>query len=119
MNDQKNTIDDLKKKIDQFMNERDWHQFHSPKNVAMAIAAEAAELMEPFLWVDGHESKQELEKKRDAVEQEVADVAIALINFCTLNNIDLSTAIEKKLVLAAKKYPIEKAKGSRKKYTEL
>ncbi len=119
MNDQQTTIQELKKKIEKFMNEREWKQFHSPKNMTMAIAAEAAELMEPFLWVEGHEAKQELEKKRDAIEQEAADVAIALLTFCDENNIDLSKAIEQKLIIQAKKYPVEKAKGSRKKYTEL
>lgn len=119
MTDSKNTIDDLKQIIKKYVEERDWQQFHTPKNLSMNIAAEAAELMELFLWVESSDSHNELEKNRAAVEDEVADVANGLINFCLRNNIDLSAAIEKKMAKNALKYPVEKSKGKTTKYTLL
>lgn len=117
--DNSTTIESLKAFIKQFVEEREWDQFHSPKNMSTKIAVEAAELMELFVWVDSKESVQVLEKKREAVEHEVADIAITLLTFCTRNNIDLSEAIKKKMILNAKNYPVEKAKGNSNKYTEL
>jgi len=119
MNDNTITIQDLKYKAKQFVDARDWRQFHSPKNISMDIAGEAAELMEFFKWVEGKESYNVLEAKRADVENEVADIAFSLLNFCEQYNIDLSQAFEKKLKITAKNYPIEKAKGCNKKYTEL
>jgi dCTP diphosphatase len=120
MNDSKTTIDDLKRAIKRYADERDWGQFHTPKSLSMNIAVEAAELMELFLWVDSADAQNEIvEKNRSAVEDEVADVAHAVINFCVRNNIDLCAAIEKKMVKNALKYPIEKCKGKREKYTLL
>lgn len=116
MNDAKTTIDNLKLKIKQFMDEREWRQFHSPKNVSMSIVREASELMEHFLWCDNNESFDEVEKKRIAVEDEIADVAVGLLNFCTIANIDLNQAIERKLEKNRAKYPIDKSKGRSEKY---
>jgi dCTP diphosphatase len=119
MNDTTTTIHELKTKIKSFIEERDWQQFHSPKNMSMNIATEAAELMELFLWVDCNQSKDEFEKKQTDIEQEIADVAIAVFNFCARMNIDLTQAIEEKMKLNGQRYPVEKAKGNTKKYTEL
>ncbi len=119
MKDKTTTIEDLKQLVQQCMEERDWVQFHTPKNMAQNIAIEAAELMELFLWVDGKESYETMEKKRDAIEQEVADVGISLLTFCQENNIDFVSAFERKLELTKQKYPIEKCKGKNLKYTEL
>ncbi len=119
MEDSKTTINDLKTLVKKFVEARDWQQWHSPKNVSMQIATEAAELMELFLWVDSQESFAEVEKHREAVEHEVADVAHALLSFCIRANIDLASAIQKKMIHNEKKYPIEKAKGNRLKYTQL
>ncbi len=119
MADNITTIHELKEKIKLFMQERDWHQFHNPKNISMSIAAEAAELMEFFLWIDGNQSYEVCQKKRDQVEQEVADVAILLLNFCERTQIDLAEAIMHKMKINAQKYPIEKAKGRTDKYTDL
>lgn len=116
MNDSINTISELKNIIKIYMEERDWQQFHSPKNLSMNIVAEASELMELFLWVENSNSQNELEKNRVAVQDEVADIAVGLINFCLRNNIDLSSAIEKKLIKNALKYPVEKSKGKAIKY---
>jgi len=119
MNDNQKTVEELKKEIRAFMEERDWQQYHTPKNMSMQIATEAAELMEPFMFVESSASMQELEKKRTAVENEVADVAICLLNFCMRTNIDLTQAIANKMIINAEKYPVEKCKGRRDKYNEL
>lgn len=111
------TVQELKNLVETFVKERDWQQFHSPKNLAMALAIEAAELMEPFRFATEKESEQIMEEKREEIAFELADILIAALDFCALNNIDLSDSIMKKLVLNAKKYPIEKAKGNNKKYT--
>jgi dCTP diphosphatase len=109
MNDQKTTIQDLKNKFKKFSQDRNWEQFHTAKNLSMCIAAEAAELMEHFMWVTGQEATQELEKKRQEVEHEVADIAFGLLQFCNMHNIDLSSAIESKLQELEERYTIEKS----------
>jgi dCTP diphosphatase len=119
MNDTITTIETLKNKIKQFVEERNWQQYHSPKNLSMNIAVEAAELMEIFNWTDTEESKQELEKKRQQAENEIADIAFSLLNLCMRYNVDLTQALERKIALNAQKYPIEKSKGKITKYTEL
>lgn len=119
MNDAQVTIAELQKKVIQFIDERDWQQFHTAKNMSMAMAAEVAELMELFLWCESSDSAKMLENKREQVENELADVAYWLLNFCHRANIDLTKAIENKLILTAKNYPIEKCKGKALKYTEL
>ncbi|MCL4361854.1 nucleotide pyrophosphohydrolase [Candidatus Dependentiae bacterium] len=119
MTDKITTVEDIKNKVRKFVEDREWQQFHSPKSLSMCIACEAAELMELFTWVDDKASKLELEKKREAVEHEAADVMFAILNFCLRNNIDVTTALETKIALLDKKYPIEKSKGNNAKYTEL
>jgi dCTP diphosphatase len=118
MTDSKTTLDELKNKVNKFTQEREWQQFHSPKNLSMALAAEAAELMELFLWCESKDSYNELEKRRQEVEYEIADVAILILAFCVRHNIDLSSAIERKQIEAATKYPIEKSKGKCLKYNQ-
>ncbi len=119
MTDTTTTIESLKQKIKKFVEERDWQQFHNPKSMSMHITGEAAELMELFTWLSESQSYQIIEVKREAIEQEVADIAFALLNFCHRSGIDLSQAFEKKMIVNAKKYPIEKARGKNTKYTEL
>jgi dCTP diphosphatase len=119
MNDTSTHVETLKNKVKKFIEDREWQQFHNPKSLSMALASEAAELMDLFLWCDNNESYAELEKKRQDVEYEIADVAILVFAFCIRHNIDLTTAISNKQVEAAKKYPVEKAKGKSVKYTEL
>lgn len=119
MNDTVTTIETLKKQLQKFIDERDWNQFHSPKNMSMGIAVEAAELMELFLWVDTQKSFDVIQEKREQVEHEIADIAIFVLMFCSENKIDLAQAIEKKMKLNAEKYPVEKSKGKSTKYTEL
>ena len=111
------TIQQLKAIVEQFVQERDWEQFHSPKNLSMAIATEAAEVMEPFRWVKSDDSLEHFEKHRSEVEDEIADVFIAILCFINRTNINLSSAFEKKLEEIKAKYPVEKAKGRSDKYT--
>lgn len=119
--DAKTTVAELRGRVLAFVQERDWEQFHSPKNLSMALAAESGELMEHFLWT---ESKASLEvardpKKRPKIEDEIADVVIYALEFANMCGIDLAAAIEAKLVKNAVKYPVEKSRGRSDKYTEL
>jgi len=109
----------LKQKIDQFAADREWEQFHTPKNLAMALSVEAAELMEIFQWLDGREGVTNLStKKLQDVKHEVADIFIYLLRFCSVTGIDLIAAAEEKLKLNEDKYPTEVVKGKSDKYTE-
>jgi NTP pyrophosphatase (non-canonical NTP hydrolase) len=109
----------LKQKVDEFSKARDWEKFHTPKNLAMALTVEAAELMEIFQWLEPQETVQGLaSKKQMAVEHEVADIFIYLLRFCSVSGIDLISAAEEKLKHNAEKYPAELVKGQSKKYTE-
>lgn len=118
MNYETTTLKRAKDAVEDFVREREWEQFHSPKNLSMDIAVEASELMEFFLWVDSAESYDRFKEKRDEIEQEVADVFIALVAFCNRANIDLAKIFEHKLRLTQEKYPVEKVKGKAHKYTE-
>ena len=113
------TIEQLKNDVKKFIEERDWQQFHSPKNLSMGIVSEASELLDLFLWCDIQDSYEMLEKKREEVENEIAEIACMLLAFCIRHNIDLSSAIAHKRIEAARKYPVEKCKGKSIKYTEL
>lgn len=119
MADKTATIQELKKTLANFVTERDWDQFHTPKNLSMAIAAEAAELMEHFLWVESKDSLKTFKDKENQVKEEIADIIMYLISFANQTGIDVSDAILHKLALNAKKYPIEKCKGKSLKYNEL
>lgn len=118
MDDTTTTLAQLKEMVNTIVREREWEQFHSPKNVSMMIATEAAELMEKFLWVDSAESYKEFEQKKQEVQDEVADVFVALLCLCNRVNIDASSIIVAKLEKNKQKYPIEKAKGNARKYTD-
>ncbi len=114
-------LGELKNQVLSFARERDWEQFHSPKNLSMALAAEAAELMEHFLWIDSEASRATLAEKRlrTAVEEELADIVIYALEFANQTGVDMAAAIESKLKQNAIKYPVEKSKGRSVKYTEL
>lgn len=115
------TIAQIQESILSFAIERDWLQFHSPKNLAMAIAIEAGELMEQFLCVSDADSSSlsESNEKRDAIEQELADVLIYTLQLANVLKIDVESAIDNKLQINAERYPIDRSKGSSAKYTEL
>jgi NTP pyrophosphatase (non-canonical NTP hydrolase) len=114
-------LGELKRQVLSFARERDWEQFHSPKNLSMALAAEAAELMEHFLWIDSEASRASLAKKRlrAAIEEELADIVIYALEFANQTGVDMAAAIESKLKQNAIKYPVAKSKGRSVKYTEL
>lgn len=118
MSDTTTTIHDLKVRTKKLVEDRDWQRYHSPKNMSMLIATEAAELMEIFRWAETQESF-ELCQEKEAVQQELADIAFGLFNFCMRMDIDLSQAFERKMILNEQRYPIEKCKGIAKKYNEL
>ncbi len=117
--DKQTTIEELKELIKQFAQERDWDKFLSPKTISIYLSLEASELMEKFVFEDNEESKQKLEKKRTEVENELSDVFTWLMHMCWMYNIDLSTAVQQKFKANALKYPVYKAKGNTRKYTEL
>lgn len=112
-------INSLKKQLRDFAAQRDWDQFHSPKNLSMALSAEVAEIIEHFQWLTEEQSKNLPQNKLDEVETELADTLIYLIRLADKLGIDLIEAAAKKIAINAKKYPIEKAVGNSKKYTEL
>jgi dCTP diphosphatase len=111
-------FDRIKKKVRQFVVERDWDQFHSPKNLSMALIVEAAELVEHFQWLTEEQSSKLSPEKLAEVEQELADIQVYLISLAEKLKLDLITAVEKKLLLNAQKYPADQVRGSSKKYTE-
>lgn len=98
---------------------RDWDQFHSPRNLATALAVEAAELLEPFQWLTDEQSRNLPPATRAAVAEEIADVLLYLVRLADQLDIDLEQAAMGKIVRNAEKYPVEKAKGSSRKYSDL
>jgi NTP pyrophosphatase (non-canonical NTP hydrolase) len=111
------SLAELRQKIDAFVNERDWAQFHSPKNLAMAMIVEAAELVEHFQWNTIQESYEISTEERQEVAHELADTFVYLLRLAEVTGIDLIQAANEKIALNAIKYPVEKAKGSNAKYT--
>lgn len=107
----------LRARINTFVAERDWAQFHTPKNLAMAMIVEAAELVEQFQWDTPADSQTLTPEKREAVSHELADTFVYLLRIAEVLDIDLIVAANEKVDLNAKKYPVEKAKGSNAKYT--
>lgn len=107
----------LRARVNAFVAERDWAQFHTPKNLAMAMIVEAAELVEQFQWDTPADSQVLTPEKREAVSHELADTFVYLLRIAEVLDIDLIAAAHQKIDLNAKKYPVEKAKGSNAKYT--
>jgi NTP pyrophosphatase (non-canonical NTP hydrolase) len=101
-----------------FAKDREWDQFHSPKNLAIAVSVEAAELLEHFQWRNTNEEALD-SATRDRVAEEMADVLLYLIRLADKLDVDLLGAADQKMKANAKKYPVEKSRGSSKKYTEL
>ena len=102
-----------------FAQEREWGPFHTPKNLACALSVEAAELLEHFQWLTDAQSQALKDDKKSEVAAEAADVFLYLLQLCDKLNIDLMDAAQRKLLTNAEKYPVDKARGSSKKYTEL
>jgi dCTP diphosphatase len=105
-------------KIREFRDERDWAQFHNPKDMAIAISLEAGELLEHFLWKNPDEVERRIAEKRGEIESEIADIAIYLTELADNLGIDLLKAMEDKIRVNGEKYPAQRVKGSNKKYTE-
>lgn len=112
-------INKIKDILNKFSKERDWDQFHSPKNLTMALSVEVSELLEIFQWLTEEQSYNLNDSKKQHAKEEVADIAIYLLRICMKLNINLEEAIIEKMKKNEEQYPVEKAKGSAKKYTEL
>ncbi len=113
-----NSLDKIQEKLRQFALVRDWDQFHSPKNLSMALAGEVGELLELFQWLTEEQSKNLTREQHKAVEEEVADVFLYLLRLADSLGVDLVEAAKNKIIVNEQKYPADKVKGSPKKYTE-
>lgn len=111
-------MDELVRQIARFSAERDWGQFHSPKNLAMALSVEVAEIVEIFQWMTEAQSRGLDGQKLAALEQEIGDVMIYLVELAGRFGLDPITAAKRKLEINAQKYPAETVRGKAKKYTE-
>jgi NTP pyrophosphatase (non-canonical NTP hydrolase) len=114
-------LEDMKKEIQKFCEKRNWDQFHNAKELSIGIATEASELLEHFRFKSEKEVKEVMEdqEKSSKIEEELADVLYFILRFSQMYNIDLIRALEEKMDQNRKKYPIDKAKDSNKKYNEL
>lgn len=112
-------LDALQQLVLKFREERDWQQFHNPKDMAISLALEAAELLEHFQWKSPAEIEQHLVKRKEEVADELSDVLYWILLIANDLEIDLDIAFRSKLEKSAAKYPVEKAKGRHTKYTEL
>ncbi len=111
-------IEAIRQRVATFATERNWEQFHSPKNLAMALSVEVAELLEHFQWLTEAESRDLDETARAAVSDEIADVQVYLVRIADQLGIDILTAVANKMEKNAEKYPADKVYGSAKKYTQ-
>ena len=114
-----NDLEHLRNQLRDFAAARDWDQFHSPKNLAMALAVESAELVEVFQWLTEAQSRALPDEARAAASEEIADVLLYLIRIADKLEVDPIAAANRKLAANERKYPADKSRGSNKKYTEL
>jgi len=112
------SLDTIRQRLREFTAERDWEQFHSPKNLAMALIVEAAELVEHFQWLSEDQSRDLPPEKLADVEQEIADIQIYLVRIADRLGIDIEQAVHAKIDRNAEKYPAERVRGSARKYDE-
>lgn len=113
-----NSFDDLCRQLAEFARARDWEQFHSPKNLSMALIAEAAELVEHFQWLTEEQSENLPPEKLEEVRMEMADIQIYLLRLAERLGVDLLAASREKMLLNERRYPAEKVKGSAKRASE-
>jgi dCTP diphosphatase len=113
------SVEKIIAQIREFRDARDWRQFHNPKDMAIAISVESAELLEHFLWKTNTEVEKRVKEKNEEISDEIADIGIYVLELADILGIDVIAAMERKLAKNAAKYPVAKAKGSNKKYTEL
>jgi dCTP diphosphatase len=119
MSESFDSISELTQRICAFRDARDWAQFHSPKELAVALTAEAGELLQHFVWQSAEQSLERVSQRRAEIAGEMADVAILLMEFAELTGIPLGEAVAAKLARNEERYPVEKARGSNKKHNEL
>jgi len=112
-------LEQLRARLREFSAARDWDQFHSPKNLSMALSAEAGELLEVFQWLTEEQSARLDAVARAAAADEIADVLLYLVRLADALGIDLLAEAQRKLADNERKYPVDKARGTAKKYTEL
>ena len=115
------TIDALKDRVRAFCEARDWDQFHGPKDLAIGVATEASELLEHFRFMNDEEASSRLAEpeRRQAIEEELADVLFFILRFAQRFNVDLDTALDHKIKKNDDRYPVDKARGSNLKHNEL
>jgi len=111
-------FEQLKHELSKFAADRDWDQFHSPKNLSMALIGEAAELVEHFQWLTEKQSEQLDQETLKLVALEIADIQIYLIRIADKLGVDIIYSVNEKIAINQKRYPVEKVQGSSKKYTE-
>jgi len=111
-------LNELQQELLAFARERDWEQFHSPKNLVMALSVEASELLEHFQWMTEAQSESLTDEKRQKVGHEMADIFIYLLRLSERLDIDVLQMVEEKIKLNHEKYPADKVRGSSKKYNE-
>ncbi|MGC2165101.1 MAG: nucleotide pyrophosphohydrolase [Gallionella sp.] len=111
-------FDRVRRKVREFVVAREWDQFHSPKNLSMALIVEAAELVEHFQWLTEAQSDNLQPSQLAEIELELADIQIYLISLAEKLRLDLVAAVDRKLALNAQKYPVDKARGNSSKYTD-
>ncbi|HEY1267339.1 MAG TPA: nucleotide pyrophosphohydrolase [Candidatus Binatia bacterium] len=112
-------MEEILKRIRDFRDRRDWMQFHDPKNMAISIILEAAELLEHFQWKDIAAAERHVKEQKDEIADEIADIAMYLFELADNLGIDLRQAMERKLVKNEQKYPVEKSRGTATKYNKL
>jgi dCTP diphosphatase len=113
------TLDLLARRLQLFAKARDWEQFHSPKNLACALIVEAGELLEHFQWLTEEQSRNLTQAKRDEIASEMADVLLYLVQLASALGVDLPEAARRKIDINEQRYPVETARGSSKKHSEL
>ena len=113
------TIEELTAEIRAFRDARDWMQFHNPKELAVAITAEAGELLQHFVWQNPEQSERRVTERRAEIASEIADVAILLFELADNSGIDITASIRAKLARNEERYPVDKARSSNAKYNEL
>lgn len=116
--DVKRDLLELREIVRTFVRERDWDQFHTPKNLAIALSVEASELLEPFQWLATGERRELGQAKLEAVRHEMADVLTYLISLADKLDVDLREAVIDKMAINRAKYPVEKVNGDSRKYTD-
>jgi dCTP diphosphatase len=114
----RDALEELTQELRRFAQERDWRQFHSPKNLACALSVEAAELLEHFQWLTEAQSDDLSGDKRSAVGSEMADILLYLLQLADRLQIDLAAAAREKLALNERRYPVDRSRGSSRKYNE-